>query len=148
MADTPTYCLGLQLLGECSYRPGAPYAVYFSLGEAISALAFTVAIQQLLKPIFHLRLAVRSLTINKLYVALFVGAALVLLGAVVPHVPALHNGPWGFAIVWETVAALIFATVYGTVIWVIARPAAATPRNMITFCRESARLLASASDAD
>lgn len=148
MADAPTYCLGLQLLGECTYKPAAPFGVYFSLGEAISALALTVAVQQLLKPVLHLRLAARSLTINHLYAALFLGAAAVLVSAILPHVPPLHDGPWGFPVVWEAVGALIFAAVYAVVIWVISRPAVATPRNMVAFCRASARLLSSASDAD
>lgn len=148
MADAPTYCLGLQILGECSYKPGAPYGVYFSLGEAIGALALMVAVQQLLKPVYHLRLAARSLTINHLYGALFIGAAAVLVSAIVPQVPLLHGGPWGFPVIWEVLGALIFAAVYAVVIWVISRPAVATPRNMVAFCRASARLLSSASDTD
>lgn len=148
MADASVYCLGVQLLGECSYKPASPYAIYFSLGEAISALAVTVAIQQLLKPVFHLRLAVRSLTVYHLYAALFAGAAAVLFSAVVPQIPALHNGPWGFPVVWEVIGALIFAIVYGTVVWVVAHPAVATSRSILAFCQGSGRLLSSASDTD
>jgi hypothetical protein len=148
MADPATYCLGIELLGECTYKPASPYGVYFSLGEAISALAFTVAVQQLLKPIFLLRLDARLLSVGRLYIAVFVGALAVLISALVPHFPVLHSGPWGYPIVWEILAAVIFGSAYGIVIWTASRPATATPRTMVRFCGASARLLSSAAEAD
>ncbi|HLG45273.1 MAG TPA: hypothetical protein VKY24_03440, partial [Reyranella sp.] len=148
MADPTNYCLGLQFLGECAYKPGSPYSVYFSLGEAVSALAFTVAVQQLLRPILQLRLEAHRLSVSMLYGAVFVGAGVVLVASLVPHIPLLHYGPWGFAIVWELLAALIFIGAYGTIAWVVSRPATVGRYNMIQFCGASARLMSAATEAD
>jgi hypothetical protein len=49
-------CLGIGALGLCAYDPRQPFAIYFSLGDAIAALGFTLAVQQLLKPIYLFRL--------------------------------------------------------------------------------------------
>ena len=45
-------CFGLSILGTCLYNPAQPAPTYFTLGNAISALGFTLAIQQFLKPIY------------------------------------------------------------------------------------------------
>jgi hypothetical protein len=42
-------CFGFEALGLCAYDPAKPYTVYFAPGAAIGALAFTLAVQQLLK---------------------------------------------------------------------------------------------------
>jgi hypothetical protein len=49
-------CWGLNALGDCDYDPAAPFSVYFSLGEVVGALGFTLAVQQLLEPIYRFRL--------------------------------------------------------------------------------------------
>ena len=49
-------CLGISILGACSYDPGKPHIVYFDIGSAIAALGLTLAIQQLLRPIYLFRL--------------------------------------------------------------------------------------------
>lgn len=64
-------CLGFEALGRCAYDPSNPQAIYFSLGEAIAALAFTLAVQQLLKPVYRFRLSARYLSLPKLYGLVF-----------------------------------------------------------------------------
>jgi hypothetical protein len=44
-------CFGVEWLGQCSYNPASPALIYFSLGEVVGALAFTLAVQQLLRKI-------------------------------------------------------------------------------------------------
>ena len=48
-SEVPNACLGLSWRGTCRYNPAAPTSIYFSLGEVVGALAFTRAVQQLLK---------------------------------------------------------------------------------------------------
>jgi hypothetical protein len=64
VSDVPAFandlshaCFGLKALGSCAYDPAKPFSVYFSVGNAVGALAFTLAVQQLLKPIYRFRLA-------------------------------------------------------------------------------------------
>jgi hypothetical protein len=56
-------CFGLNILGMCSYNPAQPASIYFTVGDAIAALGFTLAIQQLFKPIYLFRLRARGLKI-------------------------------------------------------------------------------------
>ncbi len=89
-------CLGLEMLGLCAYDPAKPFSIYFSLGEVIGALAFTLAVQQLLKPIYRFRLVARYLSLSRLYIAVFTAVFAVVFAAVAPNLPVLHGGPWGY----------------------------------------------------
>ena len=51
-------CFGLELLGMCKYDPQTPSQSYFTIGDAVAALAFTLAVQQFLKPIYQFRITV------------------------------------------------------------------------------------------
>jgi hypothetical protein len=142
------FCLGIEFLGRCSYRPSQPYAVYFSLGEIVGALAFTLALQQLLKPIYIFRLNARRTPISLLYLLVLAGTTSVIFAALVPNFPALHSDIWGYAIVWELIGALLFALAYGAVILAATRPVTAKPARIIAFCRSSVQTLSFATEAD
>jgi len=115
-------CLGIELLGLCSYDPGKPFSVYFSLGEAVSALAFTLAVQQLLKPIYQFRLEARYLSLSRLYLCVFFGLGAVFIAALLPNLGFAHTGPWGYPITWEFLGAILFGLAYGSVAWAIVAP--------------------------
>jgi hypothetical protein len=136
------------MLGTCAYNPASPFSIYFSLGEVVGALAFTLAVQQLLKPIYRFRLTARYLTLHRLYACVFAGLAAVVIAASVPNFPILHGGPWGYAIVWEIVAAILFTIAYGAVALAIVQPVRVRSDNLVEFCRSSAQLLSSANEAD
>jgi hypothetical protein len=141
-------CFGLEWLGLCNYDPAAPAAIYFSPGAAIGALAFTVAVQQLLRPIYRLRLRARYLSVSHLYIFVFSAVAATLVAAVVPSFPALHGGPWGYAIVWELLAAILFVIAYGAVAVAVAWPVRVHPKRIDDFARGVARLLSAANETD
>ncbi len=141
-------CLGVKALGLCAYNPGAPFSVYFSLGEAIGALGFTLAVQQLLKPIYLFRLGARYLSLRWLYACVFLGALAVLVAAVVPSFPVLHAGPWGYPIVWEIAAVFFFAFAYGAIILAIVQPIRVRPETIVQFTVMSAQMLSSANEQD
>lgn len=148
VASVPNACFGIRTLGWCTYNPAAPSSVYFSLGEAIGALAFTLAVQQLLKPIYRFRLATRHLSLDRLYLCVFAAVFSVFIAAVVPNLPVLHGGPWGYAIVWEILAALFFAAAYGSVAIAVVSPAKPNAKTIVEFSRGAATLLSSANEQD
>lgn len=74
-------CLGLEALGLCSYDPAKPFTIYFAPGAAVGALAFTLAVQQLLKPVYRFRLEARHLSISRIYICVFCGVAAVVVAS-------------------------------------------------------------------
>jgi hypothetical protein len=141
-------CLGLEWLGMCKYDPAAPTPIYFGFGQAVSALAFTIAVQQLLKPIYRFRLGARYLSLTHLYICVFVGTILTLIAAIVPNISALHDNPFGYPIVWEMMGALLFVTAYGAVAIAIVLPVRVRKNRIAPFARNAATLLSSANEPD
>jgi hypothetical protein len=117
-----SFCFGLSWLGDCQYNPGLPASVYFSLGEAVGALAFTLAVQQLLRPIYRFRLAARRLRLSRLYMLVFAGAAATLIASALPSLPIPRDSPWAYPVVWEILGALLFFAAYGAVVVAMVRP--------------------------
>ena len=141
-------CLGFEWLGMCKYDPAAPAPIYFSFGQAVSALAFTLAVQQLLKPIYRFRLGARYLSLLHLYICVFAGTALSFIAAIVPNISALHDSSWGYAILWELVGAGLFAIAYGAVALAIVLPVRVREKRIAPFARSAAALLSSANESD
>jgi hypothetical protein len=141
-------CLGFDWLGLCNYDPAKPTLVYFDLGAAIGALAFTLAVQQLLKPIHRFRLAARHLTLVRVYICVFSGVAAVIVAAVMPNITSLHGSPWGYPINWEILATLLFALPYGAVVIAIVRPVRVKEAKLPDFAQQAALLLSSANEQD
>jgi hypothetical protein len=149
MPEIVTYaCLGLKFLGECNYNPAAPASLYFSLGEVVGALAFTLAVQQLLRPIHRFRLAARYLSLRYLYILVFGGVGAAIIAAIVPNIPVLHGGPWGYGVVWELVAAFLFIIPYAAVVLALVHPVKVKPGRIEKFARSGATLLSEANETD
>jgi hypothetical protein len=141
-------CLGFEALGLCNYDPAKPFTVYFAPGAAVGALAFTLAVQQLLKPVHRFRLAARYLTLPRIYVCVFGGVAATVVAAILPNIARLHGGPWGYPINWEILATLLFALSYGAVVIAVVRPVRAQAARLPAFAEQAARLLSSANEQD
>jgi hypothetical protein len=140
--------LGFSILGQCAYDPSKPFSVYFSLGEVIGALAFTLAVQQLLKPIYLLRLECRRLSLRRLYGCVAIAAIAVLVAAILPHVPLAHRGAWGYPILWEIAATLLFFFAYGAVVVAALVPVRVGDHSVRQFSTASASLLSAARETD
>ena len=121
-SDLGHACFGLKAFGLCDYDPAKPFTVYFAPGAAIGALAFTLAVQQLLKPVHRFRLTTRHLTLSRIYICVFSGVAAAVVAAILPNITSLHGGPWGYPINWEILTTLLFAVAYGAVVVAIVRP--------------------------
>lgn len=141
-------CLGLAWLGACNYDPTLPSPTYFTLGNAVAALAFTLAVQSFLKPIYRFRLYARYLSLGRLYITIFAAVFCCAIAAAVPSIHVLHGGPWGYAIVWEFIATGLFVCAYGAVAFAVVRPIKVAEHRMDDFAGGAARLLSAASETD
>jgi hypothetical protein len=118
------------------------------LERQLGALAFTLAVQQLLKPVHRFRLATRHLTLSRIYIFVFSGVAAAVVAALLPNITSLHGGPWGYPINWEISATLLFAVSYGAVVIAIVRPVRVNAARLPAFAKQAARLLSSANEQD
>jgi len=121
---------------------------YFTLGEAVAALGFTLAVQQLLKPIYLFRLNARFLSLSTVYALIFMGLLSVLIAAVLPSLPLPRTSPLTYPLTWEIIASILFAIPYGAVALAIVSPVRVRPRDTVRFVRASATLLSSATLED
>jgi hypothetical protein len=80
-------CFGLSFLGLCAYNPAQPAPTYFTVGDAIAALGFMLAIQQLFKPIYRFRLRAYGLGILYLALVVFLGALCSVVPLLLPNLP-------------------------------------------------------------
>ena len=141
-------CIGLVSWGLCRYDPANPSPTYFSLGTAISALAFTLAVQNFLKPVYVFRLSIRHVTVGRLYSMVFTGTFLCFFAALVPRMAFLHRSIFGYAIFWEIIASSLFFAGYLTVAVSAAVPITVNKRNVVRFAKSAAKLLSEAKEAD
>ena len=82
-------CFGLSFWELCAYNPAQPAPTYFTVGDAIAALGFMLAIQQLFKPIYQFRLRAYGLRILYLAWAVFLGALGSVVAMLLPNMSAL-----------------------------------------------------------
>jgi hypothetical protein len=148
VASSEFFCLGIQALGRCNYNPASPGSSIFTVGDAIAALAFTLALQQFLKPIFEFRIRTWGIPLIGFYGLPFAGAACVLIGSLWPHLPVPHSWPIFYPIVWEIAGAILFGAAYAAVAFIALKPAVASTRSIVRFTRAGATLLATASEDD
>ena len=141
-------CLGFQFWGLCTYNPGQPGVTYFDIGSAIAALGFTLAIQQLLRPIYRFRRSSYGIQFSHLILGVFAGFVAVVFAAILPSLPVSRDYFWSYPIFWEVIGGIIMASIYGFAALVILRPARVRNRNLIAFVRAAGALLSEAKDED
>ena len=141
-------CFGLAALGACAYNPGAPNVVYFSVGDAIAALGFTLAIQQLLKPVYLFRVRAYGLRVVSLPIMVFAGALCAVVAMILPNLPLVRNNIFSYPLTWELVGGLLIGFAYAVVAVVSFIPSRLFRFNLEHFARAAARLLSEASEED
>jgi hypothetical protein len=141
-------CFGLRTFQACDYDPAKPYAIYFAPGAAVGALVFTLTVQQLLKPVYRFRLIARRLPLGRLYICVFTAVSFLLIAAILPNIPTLHGGPWGYALNWEILATLLFIFAYSAVVVAVVYPINVGPARLREFAQHAANLLSSANEQD
>jgi hypothetical protein len=122
--------------------------VYFSIGDAIAGLGLFLLIPQFLKPIYVFRLRVLGVGLRVLYALPALGFISVLIAAIVPlfpeTVPLLIRMP----LIWEMLAALLWAASYSVLGWVSIIPAHPSPKSIAGYVRAGVNLLAGAKEED
>lgn len=141
-------CLGLSILGACSYNPTQPASIYFGIGEAIAALGFTLAIQQFLKPIYQFRLRAYGLKLWYIFLGIFLGFISAVIAAFLPNLPIAHNSFFSYPVVWELLGAILIGAVYGVTAFISLTPARTYNWNLLPFARAAGHLLSKADDSD
>jgi hypothetical protein len=141
-------CLGLSVLGSCLYNPAQPNPIYFSVGNAIAALALTLAVQQFLTPIYRFRLRAYGLKISYLILPVFAGFVCSVFAALLPNLPVPRRSLLEYPVVWELFGAFMIASAYGAAALIIFRPASIYWFNLISFIRAGATLLTEADDTE
>jgi hypothetical protein len=144
----PFPCIGLSALGSCLYNPAQPSIIYFSIGEAVSALALTLAIQQFFSPIYRFRLRAYGLRFLYLIIPVFLGFACAVIAALLPSLPLDHQSFFEYPIVWEVFGGVFIALSYATMAVLMLRPARVYPINLKAFVGAAATFLTEADDSD
>jgi hypothetical protein len=141
-------CLGLSFLGSCLYNPAQPSPVYFSVGNAIAALALTLAIQQFLNPIYRFRLRAYGLRIGYMILPVFLGFGCSLIAALLPNLPLSRKYSLEYPIVWEIIGSVLIAGAYGAAAFIVFRPARIYRFNLYWFVAAGATLLTEADETE
>jgi hypothetical protein len=132
----------------CAYNPAQPTLAYFTVGDAIAALGFTLAIQQLFKPIYLFRLRAYGLRILYLSLAVFLGAVCSIIAMILPNLPISHEGLLEHPVFWELAGGILIGGAYGIAALVSLKPVRLNTFNLYPFIRAAATLLSAASDDD
>jgi hypothetical protein len=135
-------------LGLCTYDPAAPAFSYFGIGEAVAALAFTLAVPQFIKPIYRMRLSARRIRMLYIFTLAFVGAGFALIGALLPHLPIRRDFLLAYPVVWELLGGILFAGAYGLLAFGSVLPLKARAGGVRSFAQAVAHFLTIAQPAD
>ena len=101
-------CLGLEVLGKCTYDPSNPERIYFSIGSLIAVVALFLAFSQLKKPIIKFRLRVGKVKDSIVYGVFIIAIIFVFLAAILPFIPGTALPLLGYPIFWELLAGILF----------------------------------------
>ena len=121
-------CLGLKILGECSYDPSDPKS-YFTIGHLLSVIALLLALSQLTRPIIKFRIWSHNLSYKTLITIAIVAIISVFIATVLPLIPGKALPLVGYPIFWELLSASLFVGAGIYVILTITKPAKFTCRN-------------------
>lgn len=119
-----------------------------TIGNVIAALAFTITIQQFLKPIHRFRLRAWGVPLYWLFVGVFSGAALVFGGNVLRYAAAEWEVSAWLAPSLEVVGGFLFFVAYLATVFISLTSAKLTKWNAPRFTRSAFNLLSKASDED
>lgn len=149
MAATQLFpCLGFSALGMCTYNPWQPSPTYFTIGDAVSALAFLLAVQQFLKPIYRFRLRANRMKIRYLVIVMFLGAVCSVVAALIPNIGNFNLGPFSYPLNWELLGGSLIFIAYAATAYISLRPSHIHKYNLSLFCNAGASLLSSANEED
>lgn len=101
------YCLGIKALGLCSYNPAKPNNIYFSIGDAVAAIALVLAFTQLITPTLKFRLTVSSKAAWVAAGLFLVAVIFIFVAAILPNIPGAAVPLLGYPIFWEVTGGVL-----------------------------------------
>ncbi len=140
-------CLGLSILGACSYNPSNP-TVYFSLGEGISSLAILLLLKQFIGPMEKFRIFVRSGASLFAHSLFILGMLFIVIAAVLPLIPGQAIPLLGYPIFWEILAAIFFVGGISKLYYIMKKPVIFSKNNHKKFMRQVHDFMARNDDAE
>jgi len=126
--ESDVACLGLKILGECSYNPADPKS-YFTLGHLLSVIALLLALSQLTRPIIKFRIRSHNLSYKALISTAIIAIISVFIATILPLIPGKALPLVGYPIFWELLSASLFVGAGIYVILTITKPAKFTHKN-------------------
>lgn len=139
--ETEVGCLGLEILGQCSYDPSNPKS-YFTIGHLLSLIALLLAFSQLTKPIIKFRLMANNLK-YRLFIFLIATAVVsVFVATVLPFIPGPAIPLLGYPVFWEVLSALLFIGIGTYLIVLISKPVMFTNKNALKYFQTTMSFIA------
>jgi|GEM_PF-6090126 len=108
--DKCSCMLGLSSDLSCIYNPREPF-VYFTLGEAVAALAIIFVVYQFRSPLWDITLSVRKWVKWVVYSLLSLGVFSVLMASLIPQFPYYSSVPLlSYPLFWEILGLFAFTS--------------------------------------
>lgn len=99
---------GLSSLVLCKYNPAQP-PIYFSLGEAVSAVGLIFAAWQLGRPSWKMIMKIRGIIVrNLIWVFLILGLIFAIIASVIPQFYYLLPAPFNHSLLYEIMASICY----------------------------------------
>lgn len=140
-------CLGIAELGQCFYNPTRPI-VYFTVGNAVAAFAFTTVILQLLKPLYRYRIASYGLSFKYLISAILMGFIFSIIAALLPSIPFQDRTLFQYPLIYELLGALVIGLAYMVAATLTLSPPKVRDFNLERYFSSAANFLTEASDEE
>lgn len=141
-------CIGFSILGQCSYDPGNPSHVYYSIGEAIAALIIILIIPQFMKPIYKFRLETQAIRLDYIYVLVFFSTLSIFISALLPNIDIPRDIILSYPVFWELIGGFIYLISIFSLAYAFLKPARIRLNNYRRFVQAAAELLAHAEERD
>lgn len=125
-----------------------PTFVGFTIGNAIAALAFTITIQQFLKPIHRFRLYAWGVSIQWLFIAVFAGSALVFVGNILRYFAKDITFSFWLVPISEVSGGVLFFIAYLATAFISLAPIKVQQRNAPRVARAAILAISTAKDED
>lgn len=141
-------CLGVELLGTCSYDPAAPNQSYFTIGQLISVIALLLAFSQLTKPIIKFRLNASKVNYKFAISASVFAIVCVFVATILPFIPGKALPLLGYPVVWEILAGLVLVIVAMRLLWAISRAPSFHSKNADAYLKACGAVIAKGNEDD
>lgn len=143
------YCLGIKALGLCSYNPAQPNNIYFSIGDAVAAIALVLAFSQLITPTLQFRLKVSSKAAWVAASLFLIAVLVVFVAAILPNIPGTALPLLGYPIFWEVLGGVfVFCSSIILLVVYSLRPAVFNGGNYKKFFKTSSSTIARGNEQD